>query len=122
MNLVADESVDGQVVASLRHEGHHVAYVAEFEAGVDDETVLARAVELGALLVTADKDFGELVFRQGKAQNGVILLRLAGLPAARKSEILSASLQKHGDSMARCFTVVTPGILRMRRPPSFSDA
>ena len=71
---------------------------------------------LGALLLTADKDFGELVFRQGKAQNGVVLLRLAGLPAARKAEILSTSLQQHGDSIASCcFTVVIPPILHMRR-------
>jgi len=116
MNLVADESVDGQIVASLRNEGYQVAYVAEFGAGIDDESVLNRAVELGALLITADKDFGELVFRQGKAQNGVVLLRLAGLPGARKAEVLSDCLQRHGDSMVGCFTVVTPGILRMRRP------
>lgn len=122
MNFVADESVDGEIVARLRNEGHQVVYIAESAAGIDDESVLSRAAKLGALLVTADKDFGELVFRQGKAQNGVILLRLAGLPAVRKVEILSASLQNHGESMAGCFTVVTPGILRMRRAISFGEA
>ncbi len=40
MKLVADESVDGQIVASLRNEGHQVAYVAEFDAGITDEAVL----------------------------------------------------------------------------------
>jgi len=121
MNLVADESVDGQIVASLRDAGHRVVYVAEFDAGIQDEAVLGRAVEFGALLVTADKDFGELVFRQGRAQSGVVLLRLAGLPAVRKAEILTASLHRHGESMVGCFTVVTPGILRMRRPVPSGD-
>lgn|SRR6185295_2733737 len=50
MNFVADESVDGQIVESLRNEGHQVAYVAEFDAGIEDEAVLSRAVELGARL------------------------------------------------------------------------
>ena len=82
MNLLADESVDGPVVERLRQEGHEVVYVAEISPSVVDEEVLQRANTSAALLVTADKDFGELVFRQGRLHAGVVLLRLAGLPPA----------------------------------------
>ena len=73
MNLFADESVDRLVVERLRQEGHIVDYVAELAPGIADEEVLQRASALGAPLLTADKDFGELVFRLGRAHAGVIL-------------------------------------------------
>jgi predicted nuclease of predicted toxin-antitoxin system len=66
MNLLADESVDGPIVARLRQEGHEIVYVAELSASITDEEVLQQANARAALLVTADKDFGELVFRQGR--------------------------------------------------------
>ena len=84
MRLVADERVDGPIVASLRQIGYIVDYVAEQEAGLSDEDVLALARRMDAVLVTADSDFGELVFRQGRAHRGVLLLRLAGLDEAEK--------------------------------------
>ncbi len=61
MNILVDESVGQQIVARLRDDGHDVLYIAEMAPGVDDEEVLGAANEHDAL--TADKDFGELVFR-----------------------------------------------------------
>ncbi len=60
------------------------------EPSITDDLVLERANERSALLLTADKDFGQLVF-QGKrlATSGVILFRLAGLSGDRKAEIVS---------------------------------
>ena len=63
MNLVADESVDGPSVERLRQDGHAVFYIAELDPGIDDDAVLDEANRSGALLITSDKDFGELVFR-----------------------------------------------------------
>ena len=63
MNILADEGVDFPVVQRLRSDGHEVLYVAEMDPGVSDEKVLAAANDKGALLLTADKDFGELVYR-----------------------------------------------------------
>jgi hypothetical protein len=79
MNLLADESVDRQIVERLRQDGHEVLYVAEMEPGVPDDVLLKRANGISALLVIADKDFGELEFRDKQlTTDGVILLRLAG--------------------------------------------
>lgn len=60
MNLLADESVDGPIVARLRQEGHEIVYVAELSPSITDEEVLQQANARAALLVTADKDFGEV--------------------------------------------------------------
>lgn len=115
MNLFVDESVDRQIVERLRREGHEVLYVAEMEPGISDDIVLARANEKNALLVTADKDFGELVFRLGKVNAGVLLIRLAGLSFDKKAEIVSDALRDHGEEFPRAFTVVSPGMIRIRQ-------
>lgn len=118
MNLVADEGVDAQIVNRLRGEGHKVVYIAELDPGIDDELVLSLAGRSGALLITADKDFGELIFRLQKASGGVALLRLAGLSPEKKAAIVSTSLQIHGDEMAEAFTVISPANLRIRKRKS----
>jgi Domain of unknown function (DUF5615) len=50
-----------------------VLYIAELDPGIDDDTVLAKSRESRAVLLTADKDFGELVFRQHLLHSGVVL-------------------------------------------------
>jgi len=114
MNLLADESVDSPIVARLRADGHEVEYVAEVSPGTADALVLNRANGIGALLVTADKDFGELVFRLRKAAYGVVLVRLAGLSPFLKAQIVAEALRTHGEEMLRAFSVITPGTVRIR--------
>ncbi|MDW8053949.1 MAG: DUF5615 family PIN-like protein [Anaerolineae bacterium] len=70
MNFLADESIDRQIVDRLRREGHQVWYVAERHTGISDEEVLALSNREEALLLTADKDFGEIVFRKGFTRKG----------------------------------------------------
>ena len=112
--LVADESVDGPIVVSLRAEGHEILYIAEEGPGSSDDAVLAIANEHGAVLLTEDKDFGEMVFRQGKASSGVILVRVDGLSKRRKAEIVVAALCRLGRAVKRSFTVIEPGRVRVR--------
>jgi len=64
MTLVADESVDGLIVRQLRHDGHSVVYIAEVDPSIDDREVLQHSSDAECVLITADKDFGDLVFRQ----------------------------------------------------------
>ena len=59
MKVVADESVDGPIVARLREDGHEVDYIAEMEPGISDDRILGHANLRQALLNTTDKDFGE---------------------------------------------------------------
>jgi predicted nuclease of predicted toxin-antitoxin system len=74
--FLANENVPGEVVEAARQAGYDLAWVAESAPGSDDDGVLAAALAEGRILLTFDKDFGEMAFRQGKiATCGVLLLR-----------------------------------------------
>lgn len=115
MNFLADESVDRQVVERLRQDGHQVWYVAEMEPGISDDAVLALANQGTALLLTADKDFGEMVFRQRLHTHGIVLIRLVGLSPSRKAEIVAWVVNQHATELPRSFAVIAPGVFRIRR-------
>jgi predicted nuclease of predicted toxin-antitoxin system len=114
MKFVADESVDRDIVERLRQDRHQVWYVAEMASGIPDDAVLKLANRESALLLTVDKDFGEMVFRQGRFTGGVVLVRLAGLSAERKAQIVAAMVAQHLSQLAESFTVIAPGACRIR--------
>lgn len=114
MNLLADEGVDRLVVERLRQAGHEVLYVAEMEPSIDDDIVLDRANQKQAVLITADKDFGELVYRLGRIHMGVILLRLGGLQLETKATVVTTAIEEHGTRMLNAFSVIAPGLVRIR--------
>lgn len=117
MKLLADEGVDRQVVEILRETGHDVVYVAELDPGISDEDVLELAKTEQRKLLTSDKDFGELVFRQKLLTNGVILTRLSGLTPDSKAQILVGAIEEHAEDLSpETFAVVTPGAIRIRKP------
>lgn len=114
MKLVADEGMDAPVVHELRRRGHDVWYVAEEAPGLTDDEVLQAARTRVALLLTADKDFGELVFRQQLLTTGVVLVRVPGLTASRKAKIVAQALVDHGPDLPRSFTVIESATVRVR--------
>lgn len=115
MKILADESVDNGIVVRLRKDGHHVDYVAEMSPGIVDDEVLTLANEDNILLLTADKDFGELIFRQGRVKRGIVLYRLAGLSSNEKAEIISLSIGEHGVELLQAFSVISAKAIRIRR-------
>jgi predicted nuclease of predicted toxin-antitoxin system len=115
VNLLADEGVDRQIVELLRQAGHIVAYVAEDLPGTDDDAVLAQASTTSSLLITADKDFGEMVFRQRAVHSGVVLIRLSGLSAEKKAGIIVTVLQERSAELTDAFCVISAGAVRIRR-------
>jgi predicted nuclease of predicted toxin-antitoxin system len=114
MNLLADENIDAAVVYRLREAGHMVVYVAEVSPSITDDDVLLRASSQQSVLITADKDFGEMIFRQGQTHAGVVFLRLAGLTPVAKAEVLVRALRTHEAELSGAFTVVSPGSVRIR--------
>jgi predicted nuclease of predicted toxin-antitoxin system len=115
MKFLADENMDAPIVERLRNDGHQIWYVAEMSSGIDDDTVLGLASKEDAILLTADKDFGELVFRLQRISTGVVLLRLAGLLISAKVEIVSTMIQEHESELRGAFTVLSPKSLRIRK-------
>ena len=95
--------------------GHDVVYIAELDPGVDDDTVLRPAQQTSSLLLTADKDFGDLVFRLHWPHSGVLLIRLPGLDREGKAELVATILAEHSDELADAFAVLSKTALRLRR-------
>ena len=74
--FLANENVPAEAVEAARQAGHDLTWIAESSPGADDDAVLAKALAERRVLVTFDKDFGEMAFHQGKtATCGVILFR-----------------------------------------------
>ena len=116
MRFLADENIPRAVVDGLRSEGHDAAWIRRDSLERDDTQVLDRATAEDRILITADTDFGEIVFRLRRpAPSGVILLRLSGLPAVQ-AETLSEALANRDDWHGR-FSVVTDDRIRVRPLP-----
>jgi predicted nuclease of predicted toxin-antitoxin system len=119
MKFIADECVDWQIVEYLRKIGYKILYVLEIEPGISDEKVLDIANKESAILITADKDFGELVFRQNRMTSGIILIRLAGLQPDIKAAIIATAIKEHWEEISNNFMVITSETVRIRKKDLF---
>jgi predicted nuclease of predicted toxin-antitoxin system len=117
LRLLVNENVTGTVIDELRRRGHDVMSVKESMRSEQDEVILARAQAEMRLVVTHDKDFGELAFRSKlPSLCGIILFRLAGSDPdtdnRRIIEVLESRTNWEGH-----FSVVTDDRVRMRPLP-----
>ena len=111
--FLANENVPGDAVRAARAAGHDVAWMAEVAPGEEDDLVLARALRERRVLVTFDKDFGELVFRRGRqASCGIVLLRPRLQSPAYLAQLFLNVLRR-GLNLERHFTVARDQMLRI---------
>jgi predicted nuclease of predicted toxin-antitoxin system len=114
MRWLADECVSALLVAQMRQAGHDVLYVAELTPGATDVEVTARASAEGRLLLTEDKDFGELVVRRRWPVPGIIILRTGTDQAAFNWTRLEAAIAQFGEALSGHLTVIEEARLRSR--------
>jgi predicted nuclease of predicted toxin-antitoxin system len=115
VNSLADESLDRQIVEHLRADGHSVWYIIDTEPGISNGDVIEKANQMDAVLLTADKDFGEMVFQQRLVNKGVMLVRLAGLSSTHKAGIVASAVRDHLSELPQAFSVITHNAIRIRR-------
>jgi predicted nuclease of predicted toxin-antitoxin system len=114
VKFLADENIHADIVAWLRSEGHDVAYAAETLTQRADDELLAIARDDARVLITDDKDFGELVFHRKLVSRGVVLIRLEN---ARVADRLQRLAQVWPDIEAQAedkFIVVSEHKVRVR--------
>ena len=114
MQLFADESVAAQIVRQLRDLGHDVLYPPETEESAADEIWLNKAQTENRVLITDDKDFGELVFRKKMSSAGIVLLRLHRLPLPDRLLWLKPRWEQILSRSPGNFAVVTDQKIRIR--------
>jgi predicted nuclease of predicted toxin-antitoxin system len=113
MRFLADESCDMAVVLALRDAGHDVMRVFDRGRGTKDAQVAQIAQEEQRVLLTEDKDFGQLVHAASRIAVGVVLFRF---PHRARSEIGAAAASAVGalgDRLRTAFVVVEPGRFRI---------
>jgi hypothetical protein len=114
MKFLADENVPAATVRALQEAGHDVVWIMTVSPGINDREVLARVAREGRILLTFDKDFGELARNVALPSIcGILLFRIPMPPpgdaAARLADLITAR-----DDWAGQFSVVEPGRVRMR--------
>lgn len=114
MKFLTDECCDAGLVAGLRADGHDVSYVLEGRTGISDDEVLQNAFVAGRILLTEDKDFGELVYRLKKPACGIILMRIDVETRSEKLPRLKTLIDKHAGLLPGHFVVVDLNKYRFR--------
>ena len=117
MRFLADESCDFSVVRALRDAGHDVATVIESHRGADDEMVMRLASSESRVLLTEDKDFGQLAFAAARRATGVVFIRWpASIRESLPAAVLDAVSAADAD-LVGAFLVLEPGRVRIARLP-----
>lgn len=113
MLFLADESCDFAVVRALRSAGHDVIAVRDTYPGALDEEVIALAARDARVLLTEDKDFGQIVFASEAGSAGVILIRFPSSARAGMGRAVVEAIAKCGARVAGRFSVLQPGRIRI---------
>ena len=113
MRILANENFPALAVEALRKAGHDVRWIRSDAPGSSDRQVIQLALEQERILVTFDKDFGELVFRERYQVRGIVLFRILAPSANHVAQIAVAALSSRRDWEGQ-FVVVEDRRVRMR--------
>lgn len=114
LKLLVDVGVGKAVENWLKTQGHDVLAVRDLDPRMPDLNILALAVREQRLVVTMDKDFGELVYRSRQPHAGVLLLRLEEARSDEKVAVVNEILRKYEKQVSGNFSVYQGGRLRIR--------
>ena len=115
MRFLADECCDQALVQALRADGYDVLSVSEITPRAEDSYVIRHALRERRILLTEDKDFGQLVFAHGQKSSGVIFLRF---PAGARKQIAEEVVRlvgERGEKLAGSFVTIQPGRIRISK-------
>lgn len=118
MRFLADENFPLPSARLLSAAGHDVVAVSLETPGVPDEIVLARAVREGRILLTFDRDYGDLLYLRGsQPPEGIIYFRFAPSSPEEPAEYLLSLLEQLGSSLPGTFIVAERDRVRQRPLP-----
>lgn len=113
--FIIDENVDFPVTLYLRGKGYDVISIAEESPSLDDLEILKKAWNDKRVVITNDKDFGDLVFKHKLKSTGVILFRLQNQSSKAKIIALNVLLNNYSDKLKKYFIVVSESKVRIRK-------
>lgn len=115
MKFLIDECIGYSIVEWLQSKNHDVVFLEESSMGAGDPEVLRMAFSSNRILITCDKDFGEIIFLRKQQHCGIILLRLASYTRSKKINVLEKILKDHANEMQNNFIVATETNVRVTK-------
>jgi predicted nuclease of predicted toxin-antitoxin system len=113
VRILLDTCVWGGVRADLAAAGHDVVWTGDWAVDPGDDEIMSFAVRERRILITLDKDFGELVVARGLPHGGIV--RLVGVSARRQGTVALHVLEGHVSELAAgALITVEPGRVRIR--------
>ena len=116
MRFLADESCDFTVVRALRGANYDVTAIAETGSGAEDDAVLGSARSETRILLTEDKDFGQLAYASGHETAGVVLIRYPSNARSSLGQAVVNLVAELGGRLSGAFVVLEPGRARVSWP------
>ena len=113
MRFLVDECTGSTVAEFIKQKGYEVISVFDEFRGATDDFLLEKCVSENYILITSDKDFGEMVFRLKQHQKGIILVRCLPNNFQNRIEVLSKLLQNYNHLIQNNFIVVTNNKVRV---------
>lgn len=115
MKFLLDTCISGRTAEELKEAGHDTEWTGAWETDPGDEKILAYAHEQGRILVTLDKDFGELAIVYRKPHSGI--LRLVDFSVQKQTAACLQVIEHHTDDLlAGAIITARPGKIRVRQP------
>lgn len=115
LKFVVDVGVGKKVEQWLRKQGYDIKSMRDINPRMSDKEILKIAASEKRMVVTMDKDFGELVYNSGLQHGGVLLLRLEEAKSDEKVKIIENIFKKYADKLSNKFCVFKGGKLRIRK-------
>ncbi|MCD4795505.1 MAG: DUF5615 family PIN-like protein [Bacteroidales bacterium] len=113
MKFIVDECTGPNVAHWLQTKSYQVFSVYDESPGISDRQILNKAYKEDYIIITNDKDFGELVFRKNLLHKGIILLRMKKETSENKIYLLSQILEYYAHLLENKFVVATEQNIRI---------
>jgi predicted nuclease of predicted toxin-antitoxin system len=114
MRFIVDESTGSGVVNYLQEQGYDAVSVVNIMPQAGDIEILRWAYAENRLVITNDKDFGDLIFRSQEPHHGVILLRLQDESGTNRINVMATVITQYAEHLPERFTVATERSIRFR--------
>jgi predicted nuclease of predicted toxin-antitoxin system len=113
VKFIADVNVEKPLIDYLNEIGYDVTWVADYDCEMLDKDLLRLSKRERRILLTNDKDFGELIYLQKSISAGVILFRVRGQRVEEKKRLIKKLIDQHGNKLSRHFIVITEKKIRI---------
>ncbi len=115
LKFIVDVGVSKKVEDWLQIQEYNIKTIRSIDPRMSDKEVLKLAESENRMVITMDKDFGELVYNSGLCHAGVLLLRLEEATSQEKVKIIKKILDRYSDKLPNNFCVYKDGKLRIRK-------